>query len=431
MPNRVVVTGERETKAGAMDPLTLAFYDRDLERTYVAHRAARYLSRSTTVGFVVTAMTWIAMSVWASTSLRGAESLPIVRVVWLANVPILLCAAAIVQFVARDRLLPWVPTLSSSTTFVGIAIVVAHALLRDAFDPYAAPMLAIYLLCVHTFMALRFITASIVSLALALLEIFVIVIFVPRPAATIVTSAFFLTAGLIFGMLLSRRDERYRRREFHQKRLLADERARSERLLANMLPEAIAARLKQDELVIAEAHDDVTVLFADIVGFTVLSGTVRPTELVELLNRVFTAFDELADRLGLEKIKTIGDAYMVVGGLPKPRADNTTAVVEMGLAMREALATIRSDLQLSLRIGIHVGPVVAGVIGKRKYSYDLWGDTVNTASRMESHGASGRIHVSEGVRAAIGDSYAIEPRGTVEIKGKGSMNTYWVDRRSR
>jgi class 3 adenylate cyclase len=160
------------------------------------------------------------------------------------------------------------------------------------------------------------------------------------------------------------------------------EREKSERLLLNVLPEAIATRLKEGESVIAERYDEVTVLFADIVGFTEYSAHTAPEKLVYLLNEIFSSFDHLADRHGLEKIKTIGDAYMVVGGVPTPRHDHCTAIAEMALDMQKELAGFRADstAPLEIRIGISTGPVIAGIIGTRKFIYDLWGDTVNTAS---------------------------------------------------
>ena len=207
---------------------------------------------------------------------------------------------------------------------------------------------------------------------------------------------------------------------------LAREQEKSERLLLNVLPEAIAGRLKESEGVIADGFDEATVLFADIVDFTPMSQRVTPSEVVALLDRVFTAFDELADRHGVEKIKTIGDAYMVAGGIPVPRADHADAVAEMALEMREACARVShaDGATLSVRIGIDSGPVVAGVIGRRKFIYDLWGDTVNTASRMESHGVPGEIQVTEAVRRRLEGRYEIRPRGRVEVKGKGLMEAY-------
>jgi guanylate cyclase len=207
---------------------------------------------------------------------------------------------------------------------------------------------------------------------------------------------------------------------------LALEQERSERLLLNVLPATIAARLKDDQGVIAEHHDAVTVLFADLVGFTAHSARMPPAELVRVLDRIFTAFDHLVDGAGLEKIKTIGDAYMVVGGLPEPRDDHAQAVARTALAMRDEVAAIaRGDGPdwLQVRIGIDSGPVVAGVIGRRKFIYDLWGDTVNTASRMESHSVPGQIQVTARAARAIGDGFAFEPRGTIDVKGKGPMQT--------
>ncbi len=242
-------------------------------------------------------------------------------------------------------------------------------------------------------------------------------------------AAFFLALANGAGATISRTLEGHRRREFVQQRTIAEERAKSERLLANMLPAPIAERLKQKPQAIADGFDAVSVLFADIVGFTPLSATMQPHALVELLNLVFSRFDELARAHGLEKIKTIGDAYMAVAGLPAPREDHARAAAEMALAMRDEIGRV-SDGKLALRIGLHAGPVVAGVIGVSKYSYDLWGDTVNTASRMESHGAPAAIHASAEFRALAGDGFVWEERGAIDIKGKGPMRTFWLARRA-
>jgi guanylate cyclase len=208
------------------------------------------------------------------------------------------------------------------------------------------------------------------------------------------------------------------------------EQARSERLLLNVLPAPIAQRLKASDGVIAEHYDSVSVLFADLVGFTERSQVMAPGELVELLDRIFTAFDRRADAEGIEKIKTIGDSYMVAGGLPEPRPDHLAAVARTALAMRHEIADISAEPGcgwLAVRIGIDSGPAVAGVIGRRKFIYDLWGDTVNTASRMESHGVPGEIQVTERVAAALGDAFSIRRRGTIEVKGKGLMTTFLLD----
>ncbi len=205
---------------------------------------------------------------------------------------------------------------------------------------------------------------------------------------------------------------------------LADEHARSERLLLNVLPAAISARLKEDEA-IADRFPDVTVLFADLVGFTELSQRLAPDEIVKMLNRIFSAFDDLAEELGLEKIKTIGDCYMVAAGIPRERADHATAMAKMALAMRDVLARInREGHSLQLRIGLHSGAVVAGVIGKRKFIYDMWGDTVNTASRMESSGVPGEIQITRDLNERLKDAFVTEARGTIKVKGKGEMETF-------
>jgi class 3 adenylate cyclase len=211
-------------------------------------------------------------------------------------------------------------------------------------------------------------------------------------------------------------------------RLLVAEQERSERLLLNILPAPIAARLKQRDDVIADAFPEVTVLFADIVDFTRRSGRITPEQVVQVLNELFSVFDQLAQRQGLEKIKTVGDAYMVAGGLPAPRPDHAEAVAEMALAMRDEVAR-RSDPSgqpLAVRIGMDTGPVVAGVIGRSKFTYDLWGDTVNTASRMESHGVAGCIQVTARTYQRLRDRYRFERRGPIQVKGKGEMVTYFL-----
>jgi adenylate cyclase len=204
------------------------------------------------------------------------------------------------------------------------------------------------------------------------------------------------------------------------------EHARSERLLLNVLPPTVAARLKRRDEVIADRFEEATVLFADIVGFTPLSAALPPESVVELLDDVFSAFDRLADEHGLEKIKTIGDAYMVAGGIPVARRYHCEAVADMALAMlRECDGRRAGANSLRLRIGVDTGPVVAGVIGRRKFIYDLWGDTVNTASRMESHGVPGSIQVTERVHERLCDRYRFEPREPIDVKGKGIMPA-WI-----
>jgi adenylate cyclase len=209
---------------------------------------------------------------------------------------------------------------------------------------------------------------------------------------------------------------------------IEEEKAKSDRLLHQVLPAPIVRRLKRGQ-VIADHIPGVTVVFADIVGFTPLAAKLAPAELVALLDEIFTRFDELAAKYGVEKIKTIGDAYMAVAGAPEPCADHAPRAARLAIAMRDhvvALATER-NIQLAIRVGLHSGEVVAGVIGIERFAYDLWGDTVNTASRMESHGQPGEIQLTGATRTALGDSFTTRERGAIEVKGRGTITTYWLD----
>lgn len=210
---------------------------------------------------------------------------------------------------------------------------------------------------------------------------------------------------------------------------LADEQRRSNRLLRNVLPAAVADALKDaPNATIAHRYEAVTVLFADIVGFTERSARLSPGELVELLGRIFSRFDDLTDRHGVEKIKTIGDAYLAVGGLPEPVPDHADRVIALARAMQRAAEGLAwpDGAPLQLRIGVHTGPAAAGVVGRRRFSYDVWGDAVNVASRLESTGRPGRIHLSAATRDALCEPEQTEPRGLVPIKGKGVMETWFV-----
>jgi adenylate cyclase len=214
-------------------------------------------------------------------------------------------------------------------------------------------------------------------------------------------------------------------------RSLADlkrEQERSEKLLLNILPAEIADRLKDGPATIAESFPSVSVLFADLCGFTEFSQSIEPRELVGLLDEIFSAFDQLAAAHGVEKIKTIGDAYMAVAGLPVRRPDHADAVAKMALGMQEAFRGVMQarGLAMQVRIGIHTGPVVAGVIGRHKFTYDLWGDTVNVASRMESHGEPSRIHVSQATREILGNRFRFADRGEIQVKGRGQVRTSFL-----
>jgi adenylate cyclase len=258
--------------------------------------------------------------------------------------------------------------------------------------------------------------------------IFAAVTDIPDDVATQLVNGAVSDLALLSAMLLLGETVRGRRGLDREHRLLLAERERSEQLLLNVLPAPIAARLKQGEAVIADGFDEATVLFADLVDFTRRSQDADPEQVVQLLDELFSALDRLAERHGLEKIKTVGDAYMVVGGLPEPRPDHAEAVAEMALAVREEVPRHLDPggRPLAVRIGIDTGPVVAGVIGRRKFSYDLWGDTVNVASRMESGGVPGCIQVTERTYRRLRDRYRFERRGPVQVKGKGELVTWFL-----
>ena len=206
------------------------------------------------------------------------------------------------------------------------------------------------------------------------------------------------------------------------------EKQRSETLLLNILPQSVVNRMRNGETVIADRHAEATILFVDLVGFTSLSTQYPADKVLEILSMIFARFDGAVAAHGLEKIKTIGDAYMVAGGLPEPVSDHTHRAAELAIEMLAIVRELRDSQQIDLRarIGIHTGPVIAGVIGARKLMYDVWGDTVNTASRMETFGAADRIHVSAEIRRVLGEAFLFESRGSVDIKGKGVMETYFL-----
>lgn len=218
----------------------------------------------------------------------------------------------------------------------------------------------------------------------------------------------------------------YQKNEFL--RMLGIEQDRSERLLLNILPREIAEILKVENRVIADAYESASVLFADLVGFTPMTAEMEPRKMVELLNEIYSHFDDLVEKYGVEKIRTIGDNYMVASGVPRPRADHAEAMANMALEMWAFLGQFKdgSGKQVHFRIGINSGPLVAGVVGRRKFQYDVWGDAVNVASRMESQGVPDRIQVTAATHDLIGDKFDFNPRGAIDVKGKGEMETWFL-----
>ncbi|MFO0565325.1 MAG: adenylate/guanylate cyclase domain-containing protein [Polyangiaceae bacterium] len=248
----------------------------------------------------------------------------------------------------------------------------------------------------------------------------------PEDAGWLVEGLFLVTSASVITAFGTHLAHELRKREARASFELSREREAAEQLLLNILPESIVERLKRDQSAIAEGFLEATVLFVDLVGFTSLSAKMAPGKLVEMLNEVFSRLDALTEKYGLEKIKTIGDAYMAVAGVPTPRKDHAVAVAQMALELRDVAKNFRAPTgePLQIRIGINSGPVVAGVIGTKKFSYDLWGDTVNTAARMEAHAEPGTIQVTERTYERLRTQFHFEPRGTIAVKGKGEMKTY-------
>ena len=250
------------------------------------------------------------------------------------------------------------------------------------------------------------------------------------PLPVVTGHVFFALGTNIIGLATAYTLEKGARESFCGRFLLAEENKKSERLLLSILPPKIASKLKADPAAkIAESLDNVSILFVDWVGFTDMSSARKPSEVVELLHRVFSVFDELSEKHRVEKIKTIGDAYMVVSGVTEPVPDHAERVTRFGLEVLESADWLSEELgiPITFRAGIASGPVVAGIIGDQRFSYDIWGDTVNTASRMESEGMPGRVQITELTRDLLGSKYCYEERGEIAVKGKGMLSTYFID----
>jgi adenylate cyclase len=414
---------------GSRNPITLQFLDPRLEREFQAEMAAATGAQAR-IGSIV------AAGLWLVAALIIPAAIEIDRGVVLA-----ICGAMVVVNIASAVAARWATTLDRQHV-VGLAVnglagLAVLALIEAAgtTDRYAAPALLLIAIFAFVVIRLRFVFAAV---AAGTYLVGFVAVMLTRPAGGTALDLFLVSAAIVVGLAATYLLERGARDVFAQRRLiesqaaeLAVAHATSERLLLNILPESVAERLKAGETTIADGFDDATVLFADLVGFTPLAASLSPAETVGLLDRLFSAFDVLADRHGLEKIKTIGDAYMVVGGVPATGADHPERAVAMGLDMLDAVAGLAGEVDrpLEVRIGIHTGPLVAGVIGTRKFSYDLWGDTVNVASRLESHGIPGAVQMSEATWLRVRGTVEARPRGPLELKGRGSVEAFVIERR--
>ena len=408
-------------------PLTLRFRDRDLEAGFRAARAGANL-RQLRVSLLIAAVLNIGFA--------PLDYLVLTQNVFAAliiRVPI----ATAVFLVALG--LSYSPLFKGRETYLPSIVVFCFTLEYAALNAIAAsPDVYLSGFIIVTLYLLVFVpTGFMVSSGLAWFCTVVFAVTIPLSRTIALGSLLavysqFIAANLV-GMFALYWMERFRRLDFLNLRRIEDERSRHHKLLARILPRSVIERLERGEQPIADEFPESTVLFADIAGFTEISARHKPAEIVELLNGVFGRFDELVERRGVEKIKTIGDAYMVAGGVPDRRLGHVEAIADLALEMiAETSHMLGPDGEpLQIRIGIHTGPLIAGVIGESRFGYDIWGNTVNTASRMESHGVPGRIQVSEAVYRRLKDKFALEPQGQIEIKGKGGMTTWHLIDRLR
>jgi class 3 adenylate cyclase len=407
-----------------LDPWRLRFRDAWLERRFQdAYFDANlpYIRIATLLG----ALVWAAFGPLALLVVdQGATRDAFIR--YGLGVPSSLLSFGLTFLPSYRRL--WQPLISAAILFSGLIWVVHRALVEDARPDWGYAGNMLILAFTYIISRLQFRYAAVIGFVLIVIHN-VGAIFSGESAEDLIFGDYFLVILAFVGTIGAYVIDRSGRLVFLRERQLERERQRSDGLLRNILPDTIADRLKERDPAtehghIAEAYPEVTVLFADLVGFTQQSGRARPAEIVSALDEVFTRFDAIADRWGLEKIKTIGDAYMAVAGAPDPGADDAeevAAAAEMAIAAREVLRDLRwpSGEPMSLRIGVATGPVVAGVIGRRKFAYDLWGDVVNTASRLEANGLPGEIQVSEEVYERLRDRYEFSEVHVVNLKGKG------------
>lgn len=408
-----------------MHRLTLRFADADLEALFTEEQAGKALKpfRAAMICFaVVVLILWLLLDDLLPQIPGTNTRLYIPMLVMLAILTVGYARSHMRSFLRRHQLV----VLAGALGFAAVSVWICSLIPRSSLDSVGLALTIVHTLNIYSIVRLRFLGACYGGWGTAAIYLGYLSYAGALDETNMVHHASVLMLANLCGMIAAYQMDQSARREFLAMRMLGAERERSERLLLNILPASIAERLKSSEAAIADHSEEVTVLFADIVGFTPLSARKTPQALVQMLDRVFSEFDALAETHGLEKIKTIGDAYMAAAGLPERRADHAPAAARMAQGMLEAVARIATETgeALVLRIGLHSGPVVAGVIGTKKFSYDMWGDTVNTASRMESHGVPGAVHCSAATAALLQPGFALTARGAVAIEGKGAMHTF-------
>jgi class 3 adenylate cyclase len=419
-----------DLNAGSLRPGSLRFLDDGLERRYQREGGAESLT-----GFRIT--TGGAALLWLLAAFVAPEGTPIPldRAMLVCSAMGMLNWAAFLFSEMADTLDRQHSIISVSTSINGLAILWLVST-GDALPGYGVS--ALMLMFAFGFVARTgFVFAA--GRSAVIVVGFVVAAVLYQGRGSLLVDAFILGAAVIVTLLALRRLEQARRRVFYQDVVITQqadalrlEKDRADALLLDVLPGSIASRLLAGERTIADTYPAVTVLFADIVGFTSMAARLPADEVVRVLDRLFARFDELVHERGLEKIKTIGDAYMVAGGLTESLDDHAARVVDLGLAMIDVAARQSDQIgDLRLRVGVHTGPVIGGVIGHRKFAFDIWGETVNVASRLESQGIAGHVQVSEATWGSVADRFDGEPRGTVNLRGYGPVETYLIVGRRR
>jgi class 3 adenylate cyclase len=409
---------------GALHPLTLRYLDDELEAEF-----QRSQGDGGRIGYRIvcgaSALLWAlaAFLIPMGTAISASTALSTAGLMSLASV---ICYMAA----------PWAHTLNRQHGLIGLLtsanglVILALASAGGALQGYAVA--AIMLLFSYAFFSrTRFVFAAFRTAVIGVGFAYAVATY--RGEGSLVIDSFlFVAASLGTGAAL-RRLEKDRRQGYHQElviaeqaRELAREQEETERLLLNILPASVSARLRRGDSPIADNYPSVSVLFADIVGFTPLSARLSAFEVIDLLSELFVCFDQLVEERGLEKIKTIGDAYMAAGGLPDPLEGHAIRIVDLGLAMLRETERICREPELHLRVGVHSGPAAGGVIGRRKFAFDVWGDTVNVASRLEEHGVPGRVHISAATSALLEGRFLVEARGLVDLRGHGPIETFLI-----
>ncbi len=407
-----------------MHRLTLRFKDAELEQSFAEEQARKSLrpvritlaSAGALMFFVWPAINRIAPSM--------QEHMPGIVVMVLATIGACYALTHTQIFLRRNQ---WVMLALACAMSVGVASVL-HQYPAQLLEASGFYLMVIHLFSIYGLLRLRFPAATVAGLmGMAIYLAFVHALGLLSESAMFRHAEALLGANL-WGMLICYQMDLALRRAFLALREVAVEHERSERLLLNILPAELAQELSATGVARSARHESVSVLFTDFSGFTETASAMPADRMVAELNEIFGAFDDICDELGVEKIKTIGDAYMAAAGLPKPCVDHAQRCVHCGLRMLDYLAhrNQTAAFKWSLRVGIHSGPVVSGVVGKRKYAFDVWGDTVNIASRMESAGEAGRVNVSAYTYDLIQTEFDCEYRGKMNAKGKGQIDMYFV-----